>query len=185
MPLAVGNSWSYDELPAAGFTGDTNNYTLSIIKDTVMTLTIDSVIDIGRWYRVTGFPGMPPTYYANRGNGFWQTFIHVDILGNVLVTDLIAKFPATIGDTYSRIFPPPLQTGSTDAEVMATDSTITVPAGTFKCYVYRVTLSSDSRLSFDAFYAPGIGSVKINYYDLAPANNSITRVTKLGSYNIK
>jgi len=185
MPTSVGNSWSYIELPAPGFTGDTNTYTLTITKDTVMTLVINSVNDIGHWFRVTGIPGMPPTYYANRTGGLWQTFFFDDGTNVVVVTSLTAKYPAAIGDMYSRSYPPPLQSASQEVEVISTDSTVTATAGSFSCHVYRVTLTGDGRRLYDAFYSPGVGLVKINVYGLAPADNRVTAETRLTGYNVK
>jgi len=185
MPSAVGNNWSYVELPAPGFTGDTSAYTLSMTKDTMMTLIINSVNDIGHWFRVTGQSGMPPTYYANRSTGFWLTFFYNDGTNNIVIILLMAKYPASIGDRYSRPYPAPLQNASQEVEVISTDSAMTVPAGSFACHVYRVTSTSDGRRLYDAFYAPGVGLVKIHVYGLAPADNSITGETRLTGYNVK
>ncbi len=184
MPTSVGNSWNYVELPAPGFSGDTNSYTLSITKDTVMNLIINSVNDIGHWYRVTGLAGAAPTYYANRSGGFWQTFFYNDGTNNIVITSLMAKYPAAMGNMYSRPYPAPLQNVSQEVEVISTDSIISVPSGNFTCHVYRVTSSSDSRRLYDAFYALGVGLVKIHVYGLAPADNSITGETRLTGFNV-
>ncbi len=185
MPTAVGNNWSYVELPAPGFTGDTNSYNLAITKDTIMTLIINSVNDIGRWYRATGPSGAAPNYYANRSDGLWRTFFYNDGTNNIVITLLMAKFPATVGDTYSRPYPPPLQNASQEVKVLSTDSSMSVPAGSFRCHVYRVTSSSDGRLLYDAFYALGVGLVKIHIYGLAPADNRITGETRLIGYSVR
>jgi hypothetical protein len=185
LPLSVGNSWSYTELPAAGFSGDTNNYTLSVIKDTLMALTIESSTDIGHWFRVTGHAGLAPTFYANRSSGYWLTFFYSDGATTQIVTSLMAKYPASVGDSYSRIYPPPLQNGSAEVEVISTGTQVTVPAGTFSCYVYRVYLPATNRLSFDSYYALGVGLVKMSFYGLTPADSSVTRETRLSSYNVK
>ncbi len=184
VPVAVGNSWSYMELPAAGFSGDTIVYTLIITKDTMMTLNIGGIINIGRWFRVTGLAGIPPTYYADRSDGNWMTFFINDGLNIIPVISLVAKYPASIGDTYTRLYPPPINTGSQNVEVISTGASVTVPAGTFSCVGYRMTLLSDGRRQADAYYSLGVGLVKINHYDLAPGNNSVTRETRLTGYNV-
>ncbi|MGH8014767.1 MAG: hypothetical protein ACREBV_01090, partial [Candidatus Zixiibacteriota bacterium] len=69
-------------------------------------------------------------------------------------------------------------------EVISTDSTISLPAGFFDCYVYRFTLASDGRRLYDAFYALGVGLVKIHSYGLAPGNNAVTAETRLTAYNL-
>jgi len=184
VPVAVGNSWSFVELPAAGFNGDTSVYTLTITKDTMMTLLIDGVTNIGRWYRVTGFAGGPPTYYADRSDGHWMTFFINDGQNDIPVVSLVAKYPASIGDTYTRLYPPPINSGSQNVEVISTGTSVTVAAGTFSCVGYRVTLISDGRRQVDAYYSPGVGLVKINHYDLAPGDNSVTRETRLTGYSV-
>jgi hypothetical protein len=49
---------------------------------------------------------------------------------------------------------------------------------------YRVTLLSDGRRQADLYYSLGVGLVKINHYDLAPGNNSVTRETRLTGYSV-
>jgi hypothetical protein len=185
MPVAVGNSWSYTELPAPGFAGDTNNYTLTIIKDTVMALTIEGATDIGHWFKITGGIAAPPTYYAVRSSGHWLTFFFNDGTDTQIVTTLMAKYPAAVGDTFSRIYPFPLQNGSVSVEVISTGTNVSVPAGTFSCHVYRATLATDGRLTFDSYYSPGVGLVKTNFYGLTPADSSVTREARLTGYNVK
>lgn len=185
MPLAVGNSWTFMELPAPGFTGDTTVYSQSVTKDTVMNITINSVTDIGHWFKVAGVSGMPPTYFANRSVGFYQTFFYFDGTTTQIITTLVAKYPATVGDMYSQLFPPPIQNVSQRVEVLDTDSTITVPAGTFSCHVYRITLLSDGRRIYDAFYSVGTGLVKSHLYELAPGDNRITTEVRLIGFDLK
>ncbi|MGH8016101.1 MAG: hypothetical protein ACREBV_07920, partial [Candidatus Zixiibacteriota bacterium] len=116
VPLALGNSWSYSEVPAPGFTGDTTNYSLTVIKDTIMSLTIQGATDIGHWFRVSGQAGLVPTYYANRSSGHWVTFRYDDGQFNILITTLTAKYPAVTGDIFSRPFPAPIQSTSQNVE---------------------------------------------------------------------
>jgi len=185
MPLAVGNSWTFMELPAPGFSGDTTVYTQSVTKDTLMSITINSVIDIGHWFKVAGFLGMPPTFFANRSSGFFQTFFYFDGTSTQVITTLVAKYPATVGDLYSQAFPPPIQNVSQRVEVLDTDSVITVPAGTFTCYVYRITLLSDGRRIYDAFYSVGTGLIKSHFYELAPGDNRVTSEVRLIGFDLK
>src|SRR5574341_1435765 len=116
MPLTVGNSWTYVDLPAPGFAGDTNTYTLDVTKDTVMTVTINSVNDIGHWFKITNQVGAVSTYFANRSEGHWQTFFYNDGINNLIITLLMAKYPATAGDIYFRLYPAPLQNASQNVE---------------------------------------------------------------------
>ncbi len=185
LPVAVGNNWSFVERPVGGYTSDTSTYTLTIIKDTMMTSNIGGIIDIGRWYRVTGQAGMLPTYYADRANGHWKTFFFNNGQNNISVVSLTAKYPAVVGDTFSRLYPPPLDGGSQNVEVISSGASVTVETGTFSCVGYRVTLRADGRRQADYYYSLGVGLVKINHYDLAPADSSITRETRLTGYTIK
>jgi hypothetical protein len=151
----------------------------------MMTLNIESALEIGRWYRVTGFAQNTTQYLSNRPNGLWQVLFYDDAtLGKVTIINRLAEFPAAVGDTFMQPFPPPLQSGTALVEVISTDSTVTVPAGTFTCLVYRFSLAATGRLLFNAFYAAGVGRIKIDYYELTPGNNSVTTISRLTGYNV-
>lgn len=184
MPLAVGNSWTFVQMPAPGYMGDTTTQTLTIARDTVMTLSIDQALEIGRWYKVTGAPLGAVQYLNNRPNGLWQViFFNDPTLGKITIINRLAEFPASVGDTFLQPYPPPLQSGTSVADIISTDSLISVPAGNFRCIVYRFKLLSDHRPLYDVFYAPGIGRIKTNSYGLAPVDTSVTIVTRLTGYN--
>jgi hypothetical protein len=156
MPLKVGNQWigrvSADSAGAAFIGYDT------------ITIVQEVIINNERWYKAnTG------DFYINRADGLLSTPTP-NLSGDCPCA--IIQYPASRGDTLLLPEVQVLVPDSTDPvtqkigrEVLATDSTISVPAGSFSCYHYMMKLYSPSNAKFvypdERFYMPDLGPVLI------------------------
>ena len=108
-----------------------------------------------RWWNIAhvyGIDTVEATYqWTNRNDGLWSRIPW----GNENLEYLRAKYPATAGENYPGPMTEQIIT------VISTDSAVTVPAGTFKCYVYLIDDGSavDAPVVYE-FCCPGIGMVK-------------------------
>jgi hypothetical protein len=154
MPLAFDNNWTYEfvsTLPGKPFYTDT-------VSDTV-EYTIYSLSS--SWSGVVSTNdseiGVPGRYYRNAADG-----LHYSEPGSN-IDNLIAKYPANVGDTFQENVivtdegsPTPRDTMIT-VTVLATNSSVTVPAGTFQCMQYA---SLPLGVSSIRYYAPGVGLIE-------------------------
>ena len=76
--------------------------------------------------------------------------------------DLLALFPSKIGDVWIRSGH--VWSWSYYYECVAISEQVTVPAGTFNCYVYEGTRISNGELVFIYYYAPNIGLIGYKQY---------------------
>lgn len=158
MALNVGNRWIW-----RATLYDTLGRAFSPYLD---SLKIDSVqvTNSERWY----FPGRPyeKLAFANLAGGcYYRAF------SSAVPTPsfLFYKYPATLNETYKA--PQGLVSGShvwiVDTlkimTVLSTDTTITVPAGTFRCYLYRYAWVNGIFYS-EEFLSPGVGWVRVVSY---------------------
>jgi hypothetical protein len=154
MPLTVGNQWvgRYHLYDSTGTVDSTWHD----------TLTIERAVRDGSETLFTGSNGET---YVNRADGLWY--------GDSACNLQRAKYPAAAGATFSEESVLVLLPGSTAPVeqktamlVVRTDTTITVPAGTYRCYHYRPVIIAPSNARFvierDYYYAPNIGPVMID-----------------------
>jgi hypothetical protein len=156
MPLKVGNQW------IGRVTSDSSG--TSIVSYDTLTIVQEVVINNETWYKAnTG------DFYINRANGLLST-PNPNQSGDCACN--VIQYPASRGDTILApevlvLVPgnPEPVTQKVGREVLATDSTITVPAGSFSCYHYMMKLYSptNARLVFpnEHFYVPDLGPVLI------------------------
>lgn len=136
LPLEIGNKWEYK----TSLEGEINDMTAMIFKDTI--------INNERWFNYGGCLLM-----INREDGLWLRFY--DDITNKWIEELRYKYPAVAGEQYSD---------SLDfVKVLSVNERITVPAGTFNCYVYRIPLFEDNYMDF--YLCPGIGGIKTVSYE--------------------
>ncbi|HEY3876905.1 MAG TPA: hypothetical protein VGM92_15680 [Candidatus Kapabacteria bacterium] len=91
---------------------------------------------------------------------------------------LEAKYPGKVGDKYyyytkiNNYTPPDTTTGTW--EIIDTNDLVTVPAGTFSCYKYRLeAIGKSGKLwlrSFD-WWSPGFGLIKTETYHVDSSGN--------------
>lgn len=158
VALKVGNRWIWQ---IAFY--DTVGMLHSTTYD---SLRIDSVQVIGseHWH----FPGKPyeKLAFANLAGGcYYRAFSSAAPTSSFL----FYKYPATLNESYKA--PQGLVSGSrvwiVDTlkimTVLSTDTTITVPAGTFRCYLYRYAWINGNFYS-EEFLSPGRGWIRILGY---------------------
>ncbi len=136
-----------------------------VVKDTVMdgwlwALVVDEV--------------MGDTLVAsNQSDGLWAwDSAFYDPPGTKYLT---LKYPATAGDTY------PLQDFT--VHVDATSETVTVPAGQFECYHYRVTAIFNITVG-EIWAHPNLGIVKAEEYTLEGFTVYLANRMELLSYSL-
>jgi len=155
MPLKVGNQWigRWTEYDDAG----------AVIATTYDTLTIESQVrrDEEIWYL-----GSNGKLYINHPNGLYKDSSESSVCGCYM---MLAKYPSAVGDTFNTQRHEMLLQGETwvriDADILlAKDSAITTPAGTYSCYVYGQKLFAPLNAGLLGwewkYYAPNVGLVK-------------------------
>jgi hypothetical protein len=156
MPLKVGNQWigrvTFDSAGTA------------IVRYDTLTIVQEVSINNEKWYKAsTG------DFYINRAEGLLSTPTP-NLSGDCPCA--VIQYPASRGDTLLLPEVQVLVSGNPDPvtqivgrEVLATDSTINVPAGSFSCYHYMMKLYSPANARFvfpdERFYVPDLGPVLI------------------------
>lgn len=163
IPLAVGNEWQMKRTQFA-LNGDIENV------DT-LSFSIDSVFTVSghMWYHFN-----PDRLMSNRPDGLWQKDIYQ---GD---ESLWRRYPAKVGDTTDRgvHFLTSIQDSARMLYiVVATDTMITVPAGSFRCVEYqmryldrqgRLVPGFESVYNYSDFYSPGVGFILTEQFDGDP-----------------
>ncbi len=119
---------------------------------TLSTVISDTLIADSLWMVVEDTTSIDHTYTVNRVDGVWywsDTLTPPEALA--------LKYPATVGDSYPYY--------DATVYVVSIDEQITVPAGTFSCYYYRVDVPVVGTLA-KIWCAPNIGIVKAEEYGL-------------------
>lgn len=129
MPLAIGNQW----IQRYVLYSDTQHET----RDTIKVLS-DTLINNQRWYLVSDGPY--GVLMANQSDGLW--------IRSGGISWLVWKYPANPGDVYHR--------PADSVRVASTSRTITVTAGTYRCYEYRINHNPP------IFIAPNVGMVRLD-----------------------
>jgi len=135
LPLEIGNKWEYK----ISSEGEIKDMTTMVFKDTI--------INNERWF------DFGCLLMINREDGLWLRYY--DDKTNKWEEELRYKYPAVAGEQYSD---------SLDlVKVIAINEKVTVPAGTFNCYVYRIPLFEDNYM--DYYLCPGVGNIKTVSYE--------------------
>lgn len=151
IPLTTGNYWSGDDVHYDHDGVETNR---SVMRLSVVS---DSLIGSTRWSRMS-----PSAFLVNRAGGVWQRIGTIE--------QLTYKYPAVAGDTIRLI-------NGAVVTVISTTASVTVPAGTYRCHVYRIPLTFPTTEFVDTVYdyvAPGVGLVRKEMFT--------TSVTQPGTY---
>ncbi len=166
LPLTIGNQWISDvtEYNSSGqvtahyidtgyIGGDT------IIVDTTWYLFLDedsASVDTSIW--------------TNKDDGAWSWTDSASA-----PQALFFKYPANPGDSY------PLYDVTVTVESI--NESVTVPAGTFTCYYYRVHIPVYGTIG-RIWVAPNIGIVRAEEYELTLFGTYLSRVVELVSYQL-
>jgi hypothetical protein len=155
LPLSVGNEWNYKD---TGFDFDGTikfpeidfSYNLRIKKDTVIGGNL--------WSQIVSLPESNDAgfreWLSNRQNGLWEGYPQS---GDSL-TWLRLPYPAEAGTKATARYD--------EWWVVSNNVMVTVPAGTFRCYHYKVKSLGNWSYGIinDYFYSPNIGLIRINGY---------------------
>ncbi len=156
MPLAIGNSWTYQVEPADSANG-VPTFTDSITG-------FDTINGIA-WFVVQRSSSGSPFYYREASDGLHEA-LPFDTNGTF--DNLCAKYPAQSGDHYTdsmwvsyhlagdttwKVMP-----GSSTTTVDSADEVISVPAGTFHALKYEYFPHLNL---LEQYFAPGVGMVQM------------------------
>lgn len=147
VPLALGSSWAGTQIEY-----DSNGAEVTNFYQTFF-INQDTTVAGERWFSIAG----GKILLANHTDGLWSRYGFQDTL-DLQDPAMYAKYPATVGDTW--------QSGvdlSATVSVVSIDTSVTVPMGTYKCYLYRWVRYSGTRIDH-YFIAPKTGWVKTEYY---------------------
>jgi hypothetical protein len=133
----------------------------------------DTLIKNDTWRQMVG----TKYFWLNKADGLWR--YDADVTD---APELLLKYPAAVGDSWNF-----MQGASTSrVTVVSLSVAITVPAGTFDCYCYRINISATSADYEDYYVKPGLGMIKYVYYTPNSAGvNSIMLNSELMSYSLK
>ena len=129
IPLAAGNKWVYNIKVF-----DSTNAQIYVSVDSSW-VERDTTLDNQLWYILVDEDG-PFQIAANHDDGYYARDVtlasgttDIDSVGEAYLS---AKYPVNAGETFSN------KTGFV-TKVLATDDSVTVPAGSFSCYKYKRT----------------------------------------------
>ncbi len=176
-PLEIGNTWAYlaTEFDSTGAVRRTYASSFDVLRT---SLSKDR-----EWFdlRVTrdGKPVGHGYLLSNEADGLWHSG------GSPSVQSyMVAKYPASAGETFPYA-------GDTASmyKVISADTSITVPSGTYRCLMYRVTYSTSGTKPFvftlTDYYCPGVGWVKSEKYRRLESGESyLATLTELQSLTL-
>ena len=184
MPLAVGNRW----IGRMSLTSDRGLTWIDAFNDTLEAVG-SRRLDGDTWFAMR-MNGRDTGEFSNLSDGLYTM-----VPG---CTCLRAKYPGEAGDLFEidsmMVLLPDSAAPfwvSVGIEIVATDTTITVPAGTFTCHLYHRTILGDvdARLINETyeFYAPDIGPIRTDIYTTGlPKNGDAPdRRWELVEYSLK
>jgi hypothetical protein len=180
LPLAVGNQW-ISQLTYFDSLGNA----LSSLPPESLLVRADTLIDGVRWFYHSYLGHL--LAYRNSEIGSLMRLVSPNTDGRVC---LVYKQSARVGESYG--FPVVTFSGYNawlDDSIykctnMSLDTIISVPAGTFHCYRFRVVRQGSIDTWWDEFLAPNYGWVQKDTYVRFRQGGSIYRVNSLQATSI-
>lgn len=160
IPLTVGNEWSGIQKLFALDGTETDEYSWTFF------LFEDVMAGDERWfnmeYIIDGDTIDPHLAFINRDNGLWA-----QVPGNQGIprTEIWALYPAAVNDSFLTV-----DSSLPTATVIAVDTAISVPAGTYDCYAYRWNPAFAFGDIIIYYLSPDFGLVMREVYSLGPAD---------------
>ena len=139
-PLKPGNTWAYHAIEY-----DTTG-AITQSGSAVIVVTKDTIVGGETWYQISGIGSGGSMFYTNRSDGLW-------VMSNStsgLFQSLYFKYPVSAGESWNL--------GGDQIFLQSADTLITVPAGTFHCYEYRLPMSDY------VYFCPGVGFIAEDSY---------------------
>jgi hypothetical protein len=160
LPLELGKQW------VGTVTDFDSQGAVNYIDTMAFVITRDTIISGERWFIREGINEGPNkdgdsyvggySILAERGDGIWT---HM----SDSTTDwecLLHKYPAAAGDSYFYCGDSALTIA-----VLSTNESVSVPAGNYQCYCYRMQYNFSDFTAAEVMYlAPDIGMVKLEGY---------------------
>jgi hypothetical protein len=140
-PFKTGNTWAYQAI-SFDSTG-----TVTQSGSGAFIVTTDTIVGGETWYHLSTAGAM---FYTNRSDGLWVMWNNTSGLNQ----ELLFKYPVSAGDNWNY--------GADLVFVQSTDTLITVMAGTYHCYEYRVFYNSNPLC--DYYCCPGVGFIAEDYF---------------------
>ena len=168
LPLGVNNAWNfigthYDSLGSIIATGSISSNILS-----------DTVIQGTTWYFHNSTILDPSVLFAEKADGLWG----LSLSPTQGFSALFLKYPAIANETYPSLH---FDTDTSLVVVISTNQAITVPAGTFSCHHYHLSLLGSDIADF--YLSPGTGWVRVEIYGKKPNGQSyLSGKLELSSY---
>lgn len=179
IPLAVGNQWTFQRSYY-----DSLGNVVAVYPPESLLIKADTSIDGHRWFyhRYLGHL----LAYRNSEIGTLIRLVSPNTDGKVFVA---YKQPTRTGEIYG--FPVVFFSGNnawiTDsvyiASVVSVDTLVSVPAGTFRCYQFRVTRQGSDGW-WDEFLARHYGWIRKDFYSRFRPGGAIYRVNSQQTINI-
>jgi hypothetical protein len=138
-PLKPGNTWAFSTIEY-----DTTG-AVTQSGSGALVVTTDTIVGGETWYHIPGVGSGWPMFYTNRSDGFWG----MSNSTSGLFKGLFFKYPVSAGDSWNF--------GDQYIFLQSADTSITVPAGTYHCYKYRVSMD-------DYYFCPGVGIIAEDSY---------------------
>jgi hypothetical protein len=166
LPLTIGNQWITNviEYNENGQVVDEYTGTGIVVGDTV--------INSWNWYFLESDTGMTTdtSSWTNKTDGAWA---RTDSTGEP--ETLMLKYPAIAGESYPVY--------DVTVTVESIDASVTVPAGTFTCYYYRMHIPIFGTIG-RVWAAPNIGLIRAEEYGLTLFGTYLAKEIELESYNL-
>lgn len=143
MPLAIGNTWTYESTYVG--VDDPETYTMT-------STGVETVADVS--VTTVEYSGMIPIsiYYVYYRNNAGNLYFYGDMFEEYDTPDLLCKSTCSVGDSWYR--------SGVTWEVIATSESVTVPEGTYDCIHMRDTVDEGGGRVTDIWYAIGVGMIK-------------------------
>lgn len=164
VPLAIGNQWLSHVTQYNSSGGIIDEFEASTI------VTGDTVINDSTWYLVDDNAAGLGGILTNMDDGAWTYFPD-----STPAAALVLRYPASAGQSYPYY--------SVTVNIDATNASVTVPAGTFSCYYYRLSAPIIGTVG-KIWAAPNIGVIKAEQYDLDFITVYLAARVELLSYGI-
>ncbi|MES2766498.1 MAG: hypothetical protein V4642_11545 [Bacteroidota bacterium] len=179
LPSEAGNYFNYDN----SFY-EPDGTIREVVRDTVIVSSLTMKFDNEHWFGLQYYFSNSSTriidtdFWLNKTDGLWQRG------GPYGGASHIAKFPAQAGERFLKTRD--TSYGGTVLEtfrkVISTNTSITVPAGTFAVHVYKDETGGASSILKTDYYAPGRGLIKSEIYGL---DGKLLRVSELAEFGKK
>jgi hypothetical protein len=174
FPIDTGYSWTYQEkvFDVDGNPVELKNgqYSMNITYEVLGDTTIAG----NKYYKLPHLISSTRTQYYSPQNNAVYGFTINEELGDYEPIHIYFKYPAQVGDKYETI-------DGEIAELISKDTTITVPAGTYKCYVYKFVQNKLYVAKF--FISSGVGIVKVEHDSRMSSLIQTLMIWELKSYS--